>query len=412
MRSVALPAIVASIAACVEEPPANRIELRYDQEYPEVRYAQSEPSSALAEFARAVNNRELRLNFHSDRGWLDATLEALGIDAASQVLVFSKTSLQIEGVTPQTPRAIYFNDEIYAAWVPGQQSIELASLDRDLGPVFYTLSQTRRPAVERRYGVCLSCHDSMTLTGGGVPRLITGSGYVDKRGRIVGHEGWIVTSDRTPLRSRWGGWYVTGMHGEQTHLGNIAVDNIYDLEDLESLRNGNHADLSEQIDASPYMSNKSDIVALLVLDHQTTVQNAIVRLSWDVRQQLDADIEPVVRALVMSGTAQFTQPISGTAGFENVFTGGALRDTAGRSLRDLDLQTRLFRYPLSFVINSPAFSALPNEVRRAVLLRIRDELTGEASTLADLPGDAQSRSAAWEILLATQPDLASLIVEQ
>jgi hypothetical protein len=384
-------------------------DFRYDREYPAIGYAQRVPVDPLSRIAGQINDGSVTLSFDAQRGYLDAVLDALDIDPSSQVLVFSRTSLQVEGVTAASPRAIYFSDDLYVAWVPGAESIELAALDAGLGPVFYTLSQSPTPAAERRVGLCLSCHDSYSMTGGGVPRFITGSGYTGKDGTIVAHEGWILTSDRTPLRSRWGGWYVSGMHGEQVHLGNIAVDSVYDLEDLESLRNGNHTDLTGLLDVSAYLTDKSDIVALLVLEHQVTVQNAIVRLNWDARQHGQFDVEPLVRALLFAGTPGFTDPVSGTAGFEAAFTARGARDARGRSLREFDLDSRLFRYPLSYVIYSPAFAALPDDVLRAVLLRVAAELTGTDMRIDDLPGDAASRAAAWEILIDTRPEFAAMV---
>jgi hypothetical protein len=392
--------------------------LRYDREFPAIEYSRRSPGDQVARLLERLRGGETTLARDATRGYLDAVLNELGIDPASQVLVFSKTSQQIEGISASTPRAIYFNDETYVAWVPGAASLELAALDANLGPVFYTLPQTGEPAPERRFELCLSCHDSYSLTGGGVPRFITGSGYIGRDGNIAAHEGWILTSDRTPLRSRWGGWYVSGFHGEQVHLGNIIIDSIYDLEDLASLRDGNREDLRGLLDVSPYLTDKSDIVALLVLEHQVTVQNAIVRLNWDTRQSLETtgspgevDVEPLVRALLLAGTPAFTDPIRGTAGFADGFVERGLQDADGRSLRDLDLRSRLFRYPLSYVIHSGAFAAMPRDAVRIVLRRVRGELTGEDARIEDLPGTAADRMAAWEILSATAPGLVALVAE-
>jgi len=164
---------------------------------------------------------------------------------------------------------------------------------------------------------------------------------------------------------------------------------------------------------SPYLTDKSDIVALLVLEHQVTVQNAIVRLNWDARQALesgradaDFDVEPLVQALLFAGTPALTDAVQGTAGFDEGFLARGLRDDAGRSLRELDLRTRLFRYPLSYLIHSRAFAAMPPEVISKVLERLRGELTGEDSRIEALPGTAVDRLAAWEIFLATAPQIA------
>ena len=390
--------------------------LRYEREYPALAYTQSVPRDPVAELFDSSNGATADLARNDERGYLDTLLSALDIAPSSQVLVFSKTSQQVEGISAATPRAIYFNDEVYVAWVPGAASLEIAALDAELGPVFYTVSQSAAPAPQRRLELCLSCHDSYSLTGGGVPRFITGSGYIGRDGSIMAHEGWILTSDRTPLRSRWGGWYVSGFHGEQVHLGNIVLDSIYDLEDLESLRSGNHADLRGLLDVSPYLTDKSDIVALLVLEHQVTVQNAIVRLNWDARQAFESgrgqagfDVEPLVRALLFAGTPALTDTVRGTAGFEEGFLARGLRDAAGRSLRELDLRTRLFTYPLSYLIHSHAFAAMPREVVGRVLERVRGELTGEDSRIEALPGAAADRLAAWEIFVATAPQIVAVL---
>ena len=137
--------------------------------------------------------------------------------------MYSQTSLQGKLINPKTPRAIYFNDDVYVGYVQ-DGPIEIASLDPKLGPVFYLLEQSApKPKFSAELGRCMSCHDSYSLTGGGVPRFIVGSGYTGTTGMLVSHEGWILISDRTPLKSRWGGWYVTGRHGSQVHLGNIVI---------------------------------------------------------------------------------------------------------------------------------------------------------------------------------------------
>src|SRR5690606_26365038 len=165
---------------------------------------------------------------------------------------------------------------------------------------------------------------SYSLTGGGVPRFITGSGYTNAAGQLVAHEGWILTSDRTPLRSRWGGWYVSGFHGSQVHLGNVIIRAMSDFERLEELRVGNVANLDGIVDTSAYLTNTSDIVALLILEHQVRVQNAITRAGWDtraaladesaspeewppsVKARIAAINESLVEALLLVGEAELT----------------------------------------------------------------------------------------------------------
>jgi hypothetical protein len=390
--------------------------LRYDTEYPSIRYSTTAPTGAIADLEARLDRGELALRFDAGRGYLDSVLAALEIGIESQVLVFSKTSLQVEDISAARPRAIYFNDNTYVAWVPGGEGLEIATFDADLGPVFYTLAQQGAGTTkfERKLGECLRCHDSYSLTGGGVPRFITGSGYVDVDGNLVAHEGWILTSDRTPLRSRWGGWYVSGQHGAQVHLGNIAVRDVADLERLEELRTGNLDALDSLLDMSAYPSNRSDIVALLVLEHQVHVQNAITRASWDARTAVAADAdeaslaaiaEPLVESLFLVDEAELTDEISGTSGFAEAFMARGPRDAQGRSLRELDLKTRLFKYPLSYAIYSRAFDALPQVIKDHVYARIEEILSGADTTGAFARLAPAERIAIDEILRATKPDV-------
>jgi hypothetical protein len=413
-------ATVDSASARAETAAGEPRPLRYDTEYPSIGYSTTAPTGAIADLEARLGRGELALSFGDSRGYLDSVLAALEIGIESQVLVFSKTSLQVESISAANPRAIYFNDDTYVAWVPGGEGLEIATLDADLGPVFYTLAQdaTAAPQFERKLGECLRCHDSYSLTGGGVPRFITGSGYTDLSGNLVAHEGWILTSDSTPLRSRWGGWYVSGRHGAQVHLGNIAVRDVTELERLEELRTGNLDTLDSLLDTSAYLSNRSDIVALLVLEHQVRVQNAITRASWDARTALAADAdeaslaalaEPLVEALFLVDEAELTDEISGTSGFAETFVQRGPRDAQGRSLRELDLKTRLFKYPLSYAIYSRAFDALPARLKDRVYARIRQILSGADASEGYSRLSARDRATILEILATTKPDFAGTL---
>jgi hypothetical protein len=392
--------------------------LRYAAEYPTIPYLTAARGDRVAALAERLARREARLEFSGERGYLDSLLAALEIDASSQVLVYSQTSLQSRLIGPRTPRAIYFNDDVYVAFVQ-QGPIEIAALDPSLGPVFYLLEQSpQRPTFSAELGRCLTCHDSYSLSGGGVPRLIVGSGYTGATGMLVAHEGWILITDRTPLKSRWGGWYVTGQHGDQVHLGNMIIRTLYDFDRLEELRKGNLETLDGLFDVSPYLTSKSDIVALLVFQHQADVQNLITRLSYDARTpaqnqaELVAEtVERLLRTMLFVDAVEYTAPISGDPRFVEQFAARAVRDGQGRSLRDLDLERRLFKYPLSYVIHSPAFDALPREAQRAFYARLDAVLRGadQSEDFAHLTAD--DRSAILDILAATKPEIAAALAD-
>jgi hypothetical protein len=417
--------------------------LRYDAEYPSMHYATGVRTDAIAQLEARIAKGEVQLAY-GKRGYLDSLLAALGIDPSSQALVFSQTSLQSGQIRPETPRAIYFNDDTYVAWVQ-RGPLEIAALDRNLGPVFYLLQNEPAAAEAPSPGIafdrdekrCLSCHDSYSMTGGGVPRFIVGSGYIGVTGNLVSHEGWILVTDKTPLKSLWGGWYVTGRHGKQAHLGNMLIRSLKDFEDLEAHRVGNIDKLDTLFDVKPYLSNQSDIVALLVLDHQTNAQNGITRVNYDVRTAIDRErglanstqgyeqpiaalspalrktvadaVEPLVATMLFSGAVKLTDPVTGDPRFTAQFVSRATRDPKGRSLRELDLQTRLFRYPMSYTVYSAAFEALPRAAREAVYARVATLLR------APDPGDtfatlrASDRGAILDILAATKPEFAAAL---
>lgn len=397
--------------------PATGSMLRYETEYPTIPYLTGKRTDRVAKLIERLERGEAELEYRGERGYLDSLLAALEIDVASQTLVYSQTSLQSRLIGPRTPRAIYFNDDVYVAFVQ-QGPIEIASLDPDLGPVFYLLEQNAAaaPAFTAELGKCLSCHDSYSLTGGGVPRFIVGSGYTGTTGMLVSHEGWILISDRTPLKSRWGGWYVTGQHGDQVHLGNMVIKTLYDLDRLEELRNGNLDTLDGLFDVEPYPTDKSDIVALLVLQHQADVQNLITRLSYDARTPADdraelvaETVERLLRMMLFVDAVEYTSPIAGERQFVEQFAARAVRDQQGRSLRDFDLTRRLFRYPLSYLVHSDAFDALPADAKQAFYRRLHEVLAG-ADTSADFAHlDAEDRRAIDAILRATKPEFVAAV---
>jgi hypothetical protein len=452
-----------AVAQAVNAERPDSAPLRYDTEYPTIHYATAARTDAIAKLEARLADGEIKLGA-GPRGYLDSLLAALQIDPSSQTLVFSQTSLQSRRIRPETPRAIYFNDDVYVAWVQ-QGPIEIGAMDPNLGPLFYILNQPAsnqpaheqagqpaRPAAnaaasasaaapkfERELTRCLSCHDSYSMTGDGVPRFIVGSGYTGTGGELVSHEGWILVTDKTPLKSRWGGWYVTGTHGDQVHLGNMLIRAMTDFQRLEELRVGNVETLDALFDTKPYATNKSDIVALLILEHQVNAHNAITRANYDARTAIDRErgaakakdgyeqpldalspalrqaieetVEPLVATLLFVDEIELTAPVSGDAAFAKQFTSRAVRDPNGRSLRDLDMRTRMFRYPLSYVVYSAAFDALPRAAREAAYARFAAVLRGTDSseTFARLGAGAAERAAILEILAATKPEFAAAL---
>ena len=410
--------------------------LRYDSDYPSVAYSSVATHNVFARLQQRIDRGEVKLDYHPTRGYLDALLKALNIDASSQVLVYSKTSLQIDGILAATPRAVYYNDQAYVGFVQGMPLLELAAMDSELGLVFYSIANRPplAPRFDREAGRCLTCHDTYSMLGGGVPRLMVLSAAVDGEHNPSGRETSEETSDHSALRDRWGGWYVTGQVGKQLHLGNLPVSNDPLLAGRSDAQRLNLKTLDGLLNTKPYISNQSDVVALMVLEHQTAAQNFMTRANFKLRTLLPrfeggvlptkldglsaksqvtvkALLEPLTRHLLFADAIEFTSPINGYAGFEKVFEARGQRDGQGRSLRQLGLQTTLFRWPVSFFILTESFDTLPPLGREYVYARVLAVLRGQDTSAGFDRWSATDRKAALEILSATKPEFARYVAE-
>jgi hypothetical protein len=108
----------------------------------------------------------------------------------------------------------------------------------------------------------------------------------------------------------------------------------------------------------------------------------------------------------MVDAIELTAPIEGSSGFAEHFAALGPVDTAGRSLRELDLDTRVFRYPMSYLIYSTAFDALPESAKDAVFTRIGEILRATPAQDGFATLSVADRAAIAEILADTLPDFA------
>jgi hypothetical protein len=99
--------------------------------------------------------------------------------------------------------------------------------------------------------------------------------------------------------------------------------------------------------------------------------------------------------------------VKGGSGFAEAFTAKGPRDAQGRSLRDLDLRRRLFKYPCSYMIYTPAFDGLPAAAREAVYSRLWEVLSGREKQPRYKVLSLQDRQAIVSILRETKRDLPS-----
>jgi hypothetical protein len=405
-------------------------------DHPAIQYATQPADDPVARLNRKLASGEVKLSFSPTHGFLPAVLDALAIPRESQVLVFSKTSFQAPRIAPRTPRSIYFNDTASAGWVLGGDVVEMAAIDPRQGAIFYTLDQepVERPRFERRDTSCLQCHAS----GGtlGVPGLVVRSVYPEPSGMPLFHAGGFVTDHRSPLHQRWGGWYVTGTHGEQRHMGNAVARDRDKPDQLDREGTQNVTDLRGRFDTAAYLTPHSDIVALMVLEHQTHMTNLITRVGFETRMamhmqsalnrelklseselsdstrnRIHAAADELVEYLLFADETPLEAPLKGVSGFSEVFAKVGPRDRHGRSLRDLDLTRRVFRYPCSYLIYSEAFDNLPVAARDRVYRRIYEVLTGKDSSPKFARLSPDDRQAALEILRSTKEGLPAYFVE-
>ncbi|WP_419194214.1 hypothetical protein [Novipirellula herctigrandis] len=380
--------------------------------------------------SKKLRANEASLVWEDSHGYLRSVLEALAIPVSSQTLVFSKTSLQLHRISPKTPRALYFNDDTYVGWCQEGDVIEIAATDPQQGAIFYTIEQSpnESPRLVRDRGQCLTCHASSRTQD--VPGYLVRSMFVDERGYPKFGSGTFLTDYTSKFEDRWGGWYVTGSHGEMRHMGNeIATGKDSDAK-VDREAGANNHDLSGRFNVKPYLSQHSDVVALMVLEHQTQMHNAIAAASFETRtaleqakqmnellerpadyqsestkRRLDRAAENVVKHLLMLGEFPLTSSVNGTSTFANQFSESGKRDSKGRSLRDLDLRTRLFRYPCSFLIDSDAFDQLPAAVRTKTIVKLRSILENRDAPDAYSHIPPETRQAILEILHEQKPEL-------
>ncbi len=363
-------------------------------------YLNAPVSDPVAKLAEKVRSGETQLIFDDEHGYLPSVLSALEVPVSSQTLVFSKTSLQLHRISPRRPRAVYFNDDVYVGWCQNGDVLELAATDPQQGAIFYTLAQAKdeEPQFVRDRGQCLTCHASSRTQD--VPGYLVRSVVVDGAGHPLLGSGTYTTDNTSPFEQRWGGWYVSGTHGSMRHMGNLISLERTAPKELDLDSGANCTNLSTVVRTDPYLSNDSDLVALMVMEHQTQMHNAIAAANFETRlalaqsyqmnellerpegfvsdiaeRRIAAAVTRVVDRLLMKDDLLLTSPVQGTSTFAEEFPMNGKPDAKGRSLRQLDLQTRLFRYPCSYLIYSDAFAQLPDEVRKPILTQLRRTLT-------------------------------------
>ena len=359
-----------------------------------------QPNDPVAKLAKRLETRDAQLDYSERWGYLQSLLKQLDISTDSQILVFSKTSLQQEKIGPKTPRAVFFNDTVAVGSVQNGELFEITVSDADTGVNFYVV-QTKKvdsALIESDRFLCLQCHNARFT-----PQTLVATVYPSADGTpaFLGGDLFHVTDSRTPFEDRWGGWYVTGTHGKMQHLGNAVAQNPYRPVELETKGTQNITSLTSKFDVSPYLQPTSDLIALMTFEHQTRAHYYMAALNAQFKsgkakpEDLDAAVQNLVSYLTFSDEAKLTDPIKGVSTFTETFPMRGPQDSKGRSLRDFDLKTRLFRYPLSYTVYSSVFDQMVPEARNRVYRGLFDALSGSGA----------EKRAALEILRDTKAGL-------
>lgn len=406
-----------------------------DFDLPPISYSQTPPNNLLTDLLARTERGEKVLEHRPPHGYLPDLLTALQIPSSSQLLVFAKTSLQRHHISPRTPRAIYFNDEVYVGYIPRADLLEISVADPQLGTVFYTLDQ-REPQhlrLKQQQDTCFSCHAGGQTKG--VPGHLFRSLYVNERGQPILAAGSFRVDHTTPFHERWGGWYVTGEFGDMSHLGNRS----YSSPDAAraaaadiaqgNITQGNIINLYNQILTDEYMSSSSDLVALMVFGHQIGGHNLLTKALYQVKTALyreealnrelhnptgnrwnstqivlNHSADQLLKYFLFADEAWLPEPVRRSGSFADEFQALGPHDSRGRSLREFDLQQRLFKYPCSYLIYSRSMRALPEPFVELFWTRLKELLLGSRSLPPGVTLTAEQRQAIYEILLETHPD--------
>jgi len=399
-----------------------------------INYRSDDLHDPVAKLEQQLEQGRQRLVYEPAHGYLKSVLHLLNVPISSQSLVFSKTSFQYPKISPEHPRALYFNDDVYVGSVHEGKAVEIVSFDPQQGAIFYMLDErpVERPAFQRAELDCTQCHIAAGTRG--IPGVLLRSVVPATTGTLVPGAPTFITDQESPLSERWGGWYLTGPLASAVSMANSAVADPSVTAVSAPPTTPRLAAMAPRFDPASYLVPSSDGVALLVLAHQTQMHNLITLTNYKTRialyteaqktgtdavsadalgesdrQSFERPAEQLLRYLLFANEAPLGNEngrrIRDSSPFAREFAARGLRDSKGRSLRDFDLSSRVFRYPCSYLIYSDAFVNLPEPAKGYVLHRLFEVLIGADQSADFARLSADDRKAILEILLETKAGL-------
>jgi hypothetical protein len=440
------PALVACLAVAL--PVSAQIAVRNQGYLPysdaPINYRSEDLSDPVALLEKQIEQGKVSLTYDQDHGYLRSVLDLLKVPVESQTLVFSKTSFHYPKISPDHPRALYYNDDVYVGSVHQGNAIEIVSFDPRQGAIFYLLDERKvdKPVFQRAELDCTQCHIAAGTRG--VPGVLLRSVFATPTGTLTPRAPTYITDQESPFKQRWGGWYVTGALAK-TSMGNAVAQPAADPASVAAAPGAapQLSPLDQPFDASAYLNRGSDQVALLVLTHQAQMHNLITLTNYQTRLALYALAKNTVAAPVQAAftgdgssldalpdaTRRQIQkpadqllryllfanetPLGGlnarqeiaSSPFAREFVTRGVRDSQGRSLRDFDLHDRIFKYPCSYLIYNMAFDTLPEPAKGYIYHRLLQVLIGQDQSPDFANLSAKDREAILSILLETKPGL-------
>ena len=408
--------------------PAGMAQFYNDYELEPHGYFSKDAKDPTTLLLKRIQRGEVVITEANGKPLVERFLKELKLDKDTQVLVFSKTSLQRRAVSYNNPRALYFNESVYLGWMPNGR-IEIASFDPELGPLFYFQRQLddKTSPLFARTRSCLGCHagDATNFLPGSLGRSV----YPDQTGRpIKSLDDYRRSGHHIPLRHRYGGWFVSGNHGTMRHMGNAVASREDGKVIINREKFANLEKLDQFFRTESYPAPGSNIAALLVFDHQVTMHHRLVEAAYRARQSLfDSKLDPGemdVRKLAKGRSMEefmegrdkvidymlFREEIAipkvvCNPDFRRAFLSNRRPDKKKRSLKDLRLDGRIFENRCSYMIYSPTFEHLPPMLKGAIYRRIHEILTAKNPVEGFEHLEQDEKRRILEILHDTKSDL-------
>ena len=403
-------------------------------------YRSQELTDPVALLQKQIAEGKVSLTYDKDHGYLKSVLALLKVPVESQTLVFSKTSFQYPKISPEHPRALYYNDDVYVGAVHQGNAIEIVSFDPKQGAIFYLVDEPKveKPVFQRAELDCTQCHIAAGTRG--VPGVLLRSVFPTPTGTLTPRAPTYITDQESPLKQRFGGWYVNG------ELSKVSMGNaVAEVPPADAPKVPGAVPtlnpLANAYDAGAYLAPGSDQVALLVLTHQAQMHNLITLTNYQTRlalyalarnanasatqvayngdtaldalpeatrRQIQKPADQLVRFLLFANETPLgldSKKAIAASAFARQFAAQGVRDSKGRSLRDFDLGDRIFKYPCSYLIYNAAFDTLPEPAKGYVYHRLLQVLTGEDQSADFANLSPKDRAAILSILLETKPGL-------